>query len=91
MPCTDSLESNAGHHGDDSLTLIDNHSHDHDNDEDDCPPFCGCQCCGVNVYAPQIFIFKKEESSINDTYKDNYSFNYTFQFLGGVWHPPSLA
>lgn len=91
MPCTDSLESYAGHHGDDSLTQIDNHSHDHDNDEDDCPPFCGCQCCGVNVYAPQFFFFKKEESSINDTYKDNYSFNYTFQFLGGVWHPPSLA
>jgi len=93
MPCTDSMVSNSVQHENELISLSDdhNHNHSHGDEEDSCPPFCACQCCGIHVLAPSPALIEKEITKVNDTYSDNYVFNYSYQFLGGIWHPPVVS
>jgi hypothetical protein len=91
MPCTDTMIPTHDHSETEVASHVDNNSHDHGEEEDDCPPFCACQCCGIHVLGPNNSLAELIESKANDTYIIHYSFNYSYDFLGGIWHPPSVS
>lgn len=93
MPCTDTISSNHDYSETEIVSHLDDsaHDHNHGDEEDDCPPFCACQCCGIHVLGPNNSLAELIESKVNDTYVIHYSFNYSYDFLGGIWHPPSVS
>jgi hypothetical protein len=91
MPCTDTMMADHEHNETELVSNVDDNSHNHGDEEDDCPPFCACQCCGIHVFAPTTSSFDNVETKVNDTYTDNYTFNYSYEFLSGIWHPPTVS
>ena len=93
MPCSDTMMADNQGEDSDLISHLDDHSHNHNHgdEEDDCPPFCACQCCGIHVLAPHRATLDKKEPKANDTYTIHYTFNYSYQFLGGIWHPPAVS
>lgn len=93
MPCTDDVVnvdvSNSSH----SELTLNHENHSHDDKEDTCPPFCICNCCGIQVmtYSAIVtfdfpFTFKKIQPK-HTFYKSTLSSS----FFGRIWQPPQLV
>ena len=95
MPCTDTMIADHDHSHSDTETISDieahSHDHNHGDEEDSCPPFCACQCCGIHVLGPNNSTAEYLEPKVSDNYVISYTFNYSYQFLGGIWHPPAVS
>lgn len=79
-----------------STEITHNHKHDtdsHNQEHDTCPPFCICNCCGVqminqvavlgfNFPTPYRTIHLKESFYVSSL-SDHYS--------GSIWQPPQLV
>ena len=90
MPCDDAIEYTIFQN--ESLIQFENHSHDHPQGEaDGCTPFCICTCCGASVDIPsvtELIVIKKKDFA---ELCSNYVLNYSFDFIEGIWHPPSIS
>lgn len=89
-PCTDSdnVTLNA------SIIEISHTDHDHSNQDErhTCPPFCVCNCCGVQLlnYTSVItFEFHTPIHSI-PLKKSFYVSNLSDTYSGSIWQPPQL-
>jgi hypothetical protein len=90
VPCSDDIAIQPN--GDCSISSIENHSHNHESEtEDSCTPFCICQCCGSSILPPLYAFIDSNKKAENSKYYPNYVSNYSFDFKGGVWHPPSVS
>lgn len=55
MTCGDTIAS-ASHN--ESYNHIENKTHNHSQEtKDSCTPFCTCQCCGISITSPILYIF----------------------------------
>jgi hypothetical protein len=91
LPCADTDVKSLAHTSIELSQNAENHSHDTANDL--CPPFCVCNCCGVQFlsYQPTIlFDFSVATTRIEivlPTYKSIFSSN----FFGSIWQPPQIV
>jgi hypothetical protein len=91
LPCADTDVKSLAHTSIELSQNAENHSHDTANDL--CPPFCVCNCCGVQFlsYQPAIlFDFPVATTLIKivlPTYKSIFSSN----FFGSIWQPPQIV
>ena len=90
-PCSDSEECNTK-----SITEVsENTNHEkHNHETEQCPPFCTCACCGVNVFQfpNQIYLFKEDLVFFNQKEKINfYSFIYNKKITDKIWQPPKIS
>lgn len=90
-PCSDSEECKTK-----SITEIsESTSHTtHHHETEQCPPFCSCACCGINVFQSQnqIYSFKKDLVLYNQKDKISfYSFIYNKKIADTIWQPPKIS
>ena len=91
LPCSDTIECNDKTKTE--ITQQDNHEK-HNHNSEQCPPFCSCACCGVNVFQFQnpVYSFKKDLVFINQKEKINfYSFIYNKKIAHKIWQPPKIS
>ena len=89
MTCGDTIAS-ASHN--ESYNHIENQTHNHSQEtKDSCTPFCTCQCCGISITSPILYIFDiiKKYSTYSCTF--HYTSLYCFNYKNGVWHPPMVG
>jgi hypothetical protein len=90
-PCTDSKSSVTTSYA--SETAHHQHDDSHKNHADTCPPFCVCNCCGVQMvnYISDVtfnfFVPFQTISSKQSFYVSNLSDTYS----GKIWQPPQLV
>lgn len=90
MPCGDDIVTFSGI--EDSISHIESNSHNHSPEEEDgCSPFCICQCCGSSIDLPILSLISLKEVINSLQLYNTYTSNYSFEFNGGVWHPPSIS
>jgi hypothetical protein len=90
MPCGDDMV--VSNNNEYSISHVEDSSHNHDSEsEDNCSPFCICQCCGSPINLPLNDLISSNKKAENSNLYPNYIFNYSFDFKGGVWHPPSIG
>lgn len=90
-PCTDSDIAVKSTH---ALEIAHNHdNHSHDEEHHMCPPFCACNCCGVqmlNYFSVISYEFSIPFQTIR--LKESFYFsNLNHSYLGSVWQPPQLV
>jgi predicted aldo/keto reductase-like oxidoreductase len=90
MPCGDDMV--VSYNNEHSISHVEDSSHNHDSESDDgCTPFCICQCCGTSIDLPLYSLIYSKKKAKNSQHYPNYISNYSFDFKGGVWHPPSIG
>ena len=90
-PCTDSdtlvVSNNA-------VEIANNHSsHSHDDERHNCPPFCACNCCSVqmlNYVSAVSFEFPTSFQSI-PLKESFYVSNLSDSYSGSIWQPPQIV
>jgi hypothetical protein len=87
-PCSDMESSITSSHSIEKEVHHEGHSHtDH---QDTCPPFCVCNCCGVqmlNYLSAVSFDFRKPFQSISSK-ESFYVSNWSDAYSGSIWQPP---
>ena len=90
MPCTDGMLQTSNHSGAELTTV--EHNHNHSDHQDDCPPFCVCACCGINLTLPSADdVDMSTPMGHHIVIKSLYSFDYSFDYKEGIWHPPTIS
>jgi hypothetical protein len=91
LPCADTNVKSLAHT---TMELSQSEAqHTHDTANDLCPPFCVCNCCGVQFLSYQaaiLFDFPVPTSLIkiaSPTYKSILTSN----FFGSIWQPPQIV
>jgi hypothetical protein len=91
LPCGDTIECK-----DNSKTEIVQHNdhENHNHNSEQCPPFCNCACCGVQLanFDTQLISFKE-----NTTFKfqkekiSSYETIYIQKIADKIWQPPKIS
>ena len=71
----------------------DNENHSHSDHEDTCPPFCVCNCCGMqmlNYVSTVTFEFPIPFQAI-PLKESFYVSNLSDTYSGSIWQPPQLV
>ena len=87
-PCSDSEECKTKS----VIEVFENNNHEkHHHDNEECPPFCACTCCGLNVFQLQNIEYsfnKKLIFNILNKKINFYSFIYNKKIASKIWQPP---
>ncbi|WP_432670765.1 DUF6660 family protein [Flavobacterium sp. SM2513] len=90
-PCTD---SDATFTTSNAVEIAHNHDgHSHDEERHACPPFCVCNCCGVQMlnYAVTVtidFPIPFQSIPLKESF---YVSNLSDSYSGSIWQPPQLV
>jgi hypothetical protein len=90
LPCSDAVECK------DSLnTEVSNHDdHDqHSHNSEQCPPFCSCACCGIQIttFENTTFFFTENHVFTSQKAKINwYQSIYLSKISDKIWQPPKI-
>ena len=79
--------------GMDNMATISTSNHStRKNQAETCSPFCTCNCCGVRVATPQVFVVNAITFSV---FKEKYSAFQSLSFQNAmshsIWQPPKLS
>jgi hypothetical protein len=90
-PCCDSEECETKT----LIKVIENSNHEkHNQETEQCPPFCSCACCGVNVFQFQNPVYSCKENLVCYSQKEDLNF-YTFIYnkivANKIWQPPKIS
>lgn len=91
LPCGDETECND--HAKTELTKQDNHeSHNHNAEQ--CPPFCSCACCGLqlaNFVTELVFVNENNHFSFQKEKISFYETIYIQKNADKIWQPPKIS
>lgn len=90
-PCTDTENTIIASHA-----IEKNHDHDthsHSDHEDTCPPFCVCNCCGLQMlnyvsYVTIEFPIPFQTIPLKESF---YVSNLSDSYSGSIWQPPQAV
>jgi hypothetical protein len=91
LPCADMEVNSLVHSSTEFSANYDDHSHDKESDS--CPPFCVCNCCGMQIFNfSQELTFEFRKTAIEITTQiPTYKSILTSNFYGSIWQPPQIA
>ena len=91
LPCGDTIECN-----DKTKTEIteqdDHEKHNHSSEQ--CPPFCNCACCGVQITNFEIQLISFKENNLFEFQKEKISFYESIniqKIADKIWQPPKIS
>jgi hypothetical protein len=90
-PCGDSEECETKT----LIKVIENTNHEkHNHEAEQCPPFCSCACCGVNVFQSQNQVCSFTENLVYYSQRESlhfYTFIYNKKVANKIWQPPKIS
>ena len=91
LPCSDAIECNDKTKVE--ITQQENHEK-HNHNSEQCPPFCSCACCGVQLanFENELMFFK--ENNIFSFLKEkisSYQTIYIQKLADKIWQPPKIS
>ena len=91
LPCGDEVECNDKTKTE--ITQKDNHEN-HNHSSEQCPPFCSCACCGVQLANFEIQSISFKENNLFTFQKEKISFYETIYIqktADKIWQPPRIS
>ncbi|RZJ71829.1 DUF6660 family protein [Flavobacterium sp.] len=87
MPCHDSVECSES-----NAEKVTDHKN-HGSDKEQCPPFCTCACCGVQIVqiAPVVLPTQNRSDAITKQKPSFYAFVFPNAISRAIWQPPKIS